>query len=49
MGHDDSMAGRYTDRESTPEIAAPACQAVWEFYFDNKTDSQAQEAGKKSW
>ena len=38
MGHT-GISTKYTDVESTPEITAPACQAVREFYFGNKAAS----------
>ena len=38
MGHT-GISTKYTDVESTPEITAPACQAVREFYFGNKVAS----------
>ena len=38
MGHT-GISTKYTDVESTPEITAPACQAVRKFYFGNKAAS----------
>ena len=36
MGHK-IMGDNYTDPESCPDITAPACQAVWGYYFEDKT------------